>query len=166
MQVIEPTHIGRYLPSKESQADKGIDHPVIACNTCNIAWRSYTPMQCPICPRGVGAYFILYENEIVELMNAVSYLEEDVLFHAETERVTWKFRNLLKQHTTWYKMNSRVIIQACYMTLRQKDWNPKVAYAIEFFMSEYAAAPEDVFMYTPIKSDDYTISMDTLQSGW
>jgi len=148
MQVIEPTHIGTYAPSKESQADKGIEHLLIACNTCNIAWRSYTPMCCPVCPRGIGAHFTLHENEIWDLMVAVSYLDEDATFHAETERATWKFRNLLMQYATWYNMNSRIIIQTCYMTLRHQDWNPKVAYAMKFFMEEYAAAPEDAYMYT------------------
>jgi hypothetical protein len=148
MQAIESTHIGYYAPSKESQADKGIDHPLIACNNCNIAWRSYTHMHCPSCMRGVGSYFILYENEIRDLMEAVSYLDEDASFHAEMEYVTRKFRNLLTQYTTWYHMDSRVIIQACYMTLCQQDWNLKVAYAIAFFMEEYSKAPEDVFMYT------------------
>jgi len=148
MQVIEPTHIGDYRPSKESLADKRIDHPVIACTTCNIAWRSYTPMRCPVCPRGVGAYFVLDENEIAQLMEAVSYLDEDATFHAETERATWKFRNLLTQYAKWYDMKSRIVIQACYMTLRYQDLNAKVAYAIAFFMADYAGASEDAYMFT------------------
>ena len=99
-------------------------------------------------------------------MEAVSYLDEDVTFHAETESVTWQFRNLLMQHAPWYDTNSRVVIQSCYMALLKRDPHPKVAYAIAFFMAEYAEAPEDELMYNPYKEDNYedgyNISVDML----
>lgn len=149
MQMIEPT--------EESQADKGIGHPLVTCDECNTAWRSYVAAWCPHCTRRVSSNFILHEDETRGLMEAVSYLNEDVMFHAETEYVTWEFRNLLMRYASWYDMNSRVVIQACYFALQQRDPNPKVAYAIAFFMAEYAEAPEDSLMYNPYK-DDYAIS--------
>ena len=143
-------------PTKESQADKGIDNPFVGCDKCNTAWRSYTRTCCPSCTHGIGSHFILHEGEILDLMEAVSCLDEDETFHAETERVTWKFRNRLMQHAVWYNMYSRIIIQACYFALLERDPNPKVAYAIAFFMVEYARAPEDELMYNP--DEEYTVS--------
>ena len=156
MQVFEPVHSGYYMPTKESQADKGIDHPLVTCDECNTAWRSYVAAWCPHCVR-VSSNFILHEDETRGLMEAISYLNEDLTFHAEMERVTWEFRNLLMRHAAWYDMNSRVVIQACYMTLLEQDLHPKVAYAIAFFMAEYEKAPEDGLMYNPNKGD-YAIS--------
>ena len=157
MQAIEPSIMGYYMPTKESQADKGIDHPFIACNTCNIAWRSYARSYCPSCTNGIGFHFILHESEIWGLMEAVLRLDDDTMFHAETERTTWMFRNLLMRHAPWYDMNSRVIIQSCYFTLLKQDPHLKVAYALGFFMAEYVKAPEDELMYIP-EEDGYTVS--------
>lgn len=153
MQASETIQIGidhyvPVMPTDESQADKGIDHPLVSCNDCNIAWRSHAASRCPNCARCVGFHFILHEDEVRDLMEAVSYLE-DATFHAETERMTCEFRNLLKKHATWYDTNSRVVIQACYVTLLQRDPHPNVAYAIAFFRAEYEEAPEDEWMYIP-----------------
>jgi hypothetical protein len=167
IQAIQPAtitqiSIGHYVPvtpTEESQADKGIDHPIVSCWDCDTEWRSYDLTRCPHCAREVGAPRELNKDETWDLMEAVSYLDERKTFDYDTEYETWEFHLLLQKHTWWYDMNSRVLIQACYFALLERQASlernphPKIAFAIAFFRAEYDEALDDEMMYDPNKNE-------------
>ena len=78
MQAIQATQatqigIGHYvpvMPTDESQADKGIDHPIVSCWKCDTEWRSHELSRCPGCARQVGAPRELDGTEKEELPRA------------------------------------------------------------------------------------------------
>ena len=145
--------IGRYvpvMPTDESQADKGINHPIVSCWDCDTEWRSYTPSRCPGCACYCGVPRVLSEKEMEELMEAISYLDETKTFDYNTECDTWEFHTLLEKYAScWYDMSCRVIVQACYLALLQQDPHPNIAFALAFFQEEYALASESETMYDP-----------------
>jgi hypothetical protein len=156
MQAIQVSIQGHVpvTPTEESQTDKGIDHPLVSCDECDAVWRSYAVTRCPKCARQVGTRFLLDEQQLWDLVEAVSYLDETATFDPETESETCEFRNLLAEHVQWYNTNSRVTIQACYEALCARDPHPNITFAIAFFKAEYAEAPEDEMMYSPDEEDE------------
>ena len=157
MQAIQATaitqisieHYVPVMPTEESQADKGIDHPIVFCWDCDTEWRSYEMSRCPGCARHCGEQRELDEEEMWDLMEAVSYLDERKTFDYDKEYDTWEFHLLLEKHAPWYDMNSRISIQACYLALQKRDPHPKVAFAIAFFRAEYDEAMDSEMMYDP-----------------
>jgi len=149
------------MPTEESQADKGIDHPIVSCSYCDAEWRSYTLSRCPCCARECGAQRMLDENEMWDLMEAVCDLDESKTFDYNTECDTWEFHLLLQKHASqWYDMSSRVIVQACYFALLEhqklleRNPHPKIAFALAFFKEEYAEASDSEMMYNPSKEEE------------
>ena len=151
-------HYVPVMPTEESQADKGIDHPIVSCWECDTQWRAREQSRCPYCARQVGAPRVLDGNEKWELMEAILDLDGDKTFDYNTECDTWEFHLLLEKHAgTWYDMSSRPIIQACYFALLKhqlKYQRPKIAFAIAFFKEEYALATDSDLMYNPNTSED------------
>ncbi len=140
------------MPTEESQADKGIDHPLWSCWDCDTVWRSHERTRCPGCARHVGNRSILDEAQESELLLAVYGLPETGLSYTEEqlEHAMWRFRNLLREHASWYDMNSRQMIQACYESLCVcGEMSLKVALAIHFFKEEYAYSPEEDNTFCP-----------------
>ena len=156
--TITQISIGHYvpvMPTEESQADKGIDHPIVSCWKCDTEWRSHELSRCPGCARQVGAPRVLDGTEKWDLMEAVSYLDERKTFDYDTEYETWEFHLLLEKHASrWYDMSSRIIIQACYFALLKRAPHPKVAFAIDFFRAEYDEATDSEMMYDPNKDPE------------
>jgi len=146
--------IGYYvpvMPTEESQADKGIDHPLWSCSDCDTVWRSHECMRCPGCAREVGSRFILNEEQTSDLLDAVVDLDESVPTWDEQKKdhAMWEFRNLLRTHVPWYDMNSRQTIQACYEALCARAQHLKILFAISFFQDEYTHAPEEEKTFCP-----------------
>ena len=137
----------QYVEStEESQADKGIDHPLVSCGDCGAIWRSHVCSLCPMCAVEVGDRFLLDEDQEWDLMEAVLSLEETTLSFTQEQLdlQMWRFRNLLCNQAPWYNMNSRRMIQACYQNLCTRGGtNPKAALAIAFFKEEFVFAPEE-----------------------
>ena len=101
-------------------AQLGIEHPILK--------------EC-------GAQRILNENETHELMLAISQLEEEAKFDGINGYDSWEFDSALNQYASrWFSIDSRIIIQACYVALLGQATNPKVEFAIEFFKAEYEFA--------------------------
>ena len=158
MQSIKPTQIGiqanivPVMPTEESQADKGIDHPLVFCCACDAVWRTHTLSLCPMCALRVGDRFLLDEELQRDLMEAVVSLDVDTFSptQEQLEFQMWLFSNLIREKAPWYDMNSRRIIQACYYDLCTRgETNPKVAVAIAFFKEDYADAPEPENTFCP-----------------
>ena len=140
------------MPTEESQADKGIDHPLWSCWDCDTVWRSYERTRCPGCARHVGHRSFLDEAQESELFQAVYGLPETNCSYTEEqlEHSMWRFRNLLCECAPWYDMNSRLMIQACYETLCERGGTSlKDLLAIHFFKEEYAFAPEEDNTFCP-----------------
>ena len=88
-----------------------------------------------------GAQRILNEEETQELMQAISQLEEEAKFDGINGYDSWEFDSALNQYASrWFSIDSRIIIQACYVALLRQVTNPKVEFAIEFFKAEYEFA--------------------------
>lgn len=138
-------------PTEESQADKGIDHSLWSCWECDTVWRSHELTRCPRCARHVGQHLVLDEMQAWELVEAVSYLDETLTFYNEQqwEHEAWKFRNLLCEHASWYNMNSRQTIQACYEELCKRAQHPKVALAVAFLKEDFTFCPEEDNTFCP-----------------
>ena len=166
MQAIQATQatqigIGHYvpvMPTDESQADKGIDHPIVSCWKCDTEWRSHELSRCPGCARQVGAPRELDGTEKEELMDAIMHLDGEKTFDYNTECDTWEFHLLLEKHASrWYDMSSRIIIQACYLSLLKYQLrrpHPKIAFALAFFRAEYDEASDSEMMYDPNKDPE------------
>ena len=137
------------FPTAESQADTGIHHPLVSCDGCGTDWHADHQTLCPGCARGVGMGWVLDEDHTWDLMEAVSYLDENATFDPETENDTWEFHNLLSIHVPWYNMSCRRTIQACYAALRKREPHPKVTFAIAFLWMVYAEAPESEMIWHP-----------------
>ena len=116
---------------------------------------------CPNCARMTGQRFFLEVQQMWELMEAVSHLDERATFDAETESETNVFRNLLFDHTMWYSSECRMTIQACYEVLRFRPMNKKIAYAMAFFEEEYFGAPENEKMF-PLDEEEFNYTADLM----
>ena len=139
------------MPTEESQADKGIDHPLWSCWDCDTVWRSHELSRCPGCAREVGQRFVLDEDQTGDLLDAVLELDGNETSWDEPawDHAMWKFRNLVRTHVPWYDMNSRQTIQACYEALCARGPNVKIALAVAFFQDDYAHAPEEEKTFCP-----------------
>ena len=84
---------------------------------------------------------ILNEEETQELMMAISQLDEEAKFDGINGFDSWEFDSSLNQYASrWFNIDSRIIIQACYLALQLAPPSPKVEFAIEFFKAEYTFA--------------------------
>ena len=139
------------MPTEESQADKGIHHPLWSCHECDTVWRAHELTRCPGCARQVGHRFVLSEEQTDDLLDALVELDGDAASWNDDawDLAMWKFRNLIRTHAPWYDMNSRQTIQACYEALCAQAPHPKIAFAIDFFHDDYTHAPEEEKTFCP-----------------
>ena len=136
-------------PTEESQADKGIDHPLVSCETCGTTWRSDVQSLCPTgtCEEvGVRMFLTAYQNS--NLYVAVYNLEELFPLCLTQPQMGFefgKFRTLLYEHAPWYDYTNRRMIQACYQSVcdRMEGANLKYELAIAFFKEDYTRASDD-----------------------
>jgi hypothetical protein len=144
-------HYVPVMPTEESQADKGIDHPLWSCEDCDTRWRAHERMRCPGCACQVGDRFVLNEDQTSDLLDALVGLDGDVTSWDEQswDYAMWEFRNLMRIHVPWYDMNSRQTIQACYEALCARAPHPKIAFAVAFFQDDYTHAPEEEKTFCP-----------------
>jgi len=143
-------------PTEESQADKGIDHPLFSCGECDTVWRSHGRSRCPMCAEDEGTHFSLTGCQNSNLYVAMRGLEETGLSYTEEqlERSMWRFRNLLREEAPWYNETSRQMIQACYECFLRRDREDlRVALAIHFFKEEFKYAPEEDNTFCPEVSE-------------
>ena len=174
MQSIKPTQIGiqanivPVMPTEESQADKGIDHPIVSCDYCDTEWRSHTPSRCPGCARKVGTHLVLDEEQVSDLLDAIVELDESVNINDEDEweETKWGFYNLLALHASWCDLDSLQVIQACYVALCERALHaphPKLTLAISLFANRYYTAPEDENTFCPEDPEEvYRFTVDEL----
>jgi len=155
-------HTVPVTPTDESQADTGIDHPLVSCDHCDTIWRSHDCSRCPRCARCVGIRTLLGEDMTSDLIAAVSLLDEEHIARGP-DYTMWEFSNILHEFVSWYDENCRETIQACYEVVRRQPMDPKMEFAVEFFACEYLYAPEPEMLYrvewgqpTPLSlEDDY-----------
>ena len=131
--------------TEESQADKGIDHPLQSCR-CAI-WRSHVSSLCPMgsCE---GTLMMLDADQSANLFAAINQLKLIGLSLTQPQMgFEWgKFRVLLERHAPWYDRMNRQMIQACYMNVRVLsacDPSNKTELAIAFFKEDYKWASDD-----------------------
>jgi hypothetical protein len=132
-------------PTEESQADTGIDHPLVSCSDCGAIWRSHGRSKCPMGGCGEGYRLSLTARQNSNLYVAMSNLEHKECYtEAQMELQMWRFRNVLREDAPWYDMNSRQMIQACYQNVSERaGTHPNAAVAIAFFKEEFEFAPEE-----------------------
>ena len=145
MQVIQPT--------KESQADKGIDHPLQSCR-CAI-WRSHVRSLCPMgsCE---GTLMMLDADQSSNLFAAIYQLKLIGLSFTQPQKgfEYGKFRVLLRKHAPWYDSTNRRMIQACYLNVRFcGDPSNKAELAIAFFKNDYLWASDEEKTFCPDGGD-------------
>ena len=147
MQVIQPT--------KESQADKGIDHPLQSCR-CAI-WRSHVRSLCPMgsCE---GTLMMLDADQSSNLFAAINQLKLIGLSFTQPQKgfEYGKFRVLLRKHAPWYDSTNRRMIQACYLNVRVLsacDPSNKAELAIAFFKNDYLWASDEEKTFCPDGGD-------------
>jgi hypothetical protein len=175
MQAIEATatvyHTIPVSATEESQADKGIDHPLVFCDECDTVWRSHGRSRCPTCARQEGTHFSLNADQNSNLYQAMCGLEETGLSYTEEqlEHSMWRFHNLLREEAPWYNETSRQMIQACYECfLRLDRENLRVALAIHFFKEEFKYAPEEDNTFCPevIEYQERDAQYDLQNPSW
>jgi hypothetical protein len=155
IQVTQVTQIGYHvpvMPTAESQAYKGIDHPIWFCWDCDTRWCSDELTRCPGCAREVGQRLTLDEKQTRDLKDTVTALDYTFPPWDEPPRdhAVWEeFRALLDEYAPWYDKTSRQTIQACYEALCARISCSKTDFAIAFFEAEYENAPEVEMMYDP-----------------
>ena len=154
IQVAEPAQIESSRPvepTEESQADKGIDHPLVSCGTCGAVWRAHERSICPMGACEEGVRLSLGARKWSNLYVAMSNLEHKECYTEEQmDLQMWRFRNVLREDAPWYDMNSRQMIQACYELVSARGGaHPNAAVAIAFFKEEYAFAPEEEKTFCP-----------------
>jgi hypothetical protein len=146
MQAIETIHTFPVAATEESQADKGIDHPLFTCDTCGTIWRSHGRSRCPTGSCGEGTLMTLDARQSSNLFVAMYQLELIGLSFTEPQMSFefGKFRALLRDHAPWYDSMNRRMIQACYQdVLARRDTSDKAALAIAFFKVDYKWASDD-----------------------
>ena len=158
MQAVQAIQAIPMMPTKESQTDKRITHPIWSCVNCNIDWRSHVEPLCPVCACQ-GTRFVLNEEQMRDLVEAVSHIGMDTFTytHETWELEMWSFLNLLQRHAPWYKMSSRRIIQACYEALRVSNKHPKTTLAISFFEEQYVYASDEENTYCPTVGPNFQV---------
>ena len=141
----EPVYTLPVEPTEESQADKGIDHPLVSCGECAAVWRSHGRSRCPMCGEDEGYRMSLTTHQNVDLFHAMYLLEyKECCSEEEMDLQVWRFRNLLRKEAPWYDINSRRMIQACYEYVSAYMGAHLAAdVAIALFKEDYAFAPEE-----------------------
>ena len=120
MQAIQATETSAFpapeMPTEESQANKGIAHPLVSCSKCETIWRSHGPSLCPKCGCRVGTRLLLEREQFKNLFEAVRCQKLIGLSLTEPQRgfEFGKFRVLLRKYAPWYDYKNRRIIQACH----------------------------------------------------
>ena len=142
-----------------TQADKGIDIPLVSCNECHAVWHSVECERCPLCAQNVGVHSKATEEQTKWLMYAVSRLDEERIQRA-SEYETWAFGEILHEHVPFYNEMCRLTIQVCYEVLLKMPSTLKVAFAMEFFKEAYLQAPEDPMMYKQEDEEDHHYDSD------
>jgi hypothetical protein len=133
------------MPTEESQADKGIDHPLVSCSECDTVWRSHGRSRCPTCACEEGTSFCLTADQNSNLFVAMSDLQTKECYTEEQmDLQIWRFRNLLREEAPWYDINSRQMIQACYEYVSVRMGQHLAAdVAIALFKEDFEFAPEE-----------------------
>ena len=148
MQAIQPIQATQV--TEESQADKGIDHPLQSCR-CAI-WRSRVRSLCPM-GSCVGTLMMLDADQSANLFAAINQLKLIGLSLTQPQMgFEWgELRVLLEKHAPWYDRTNRQMIQACYLNVRVLsacDPSNKTELAIAFFKEDYKWA-SDVETFCP-----------------
>ena len=144
MQSIHHAFPAPEMPTEESQAHKGIAHPLVSCSKCETIWRSHGPSLCPKCSFQ-GERIVLDYEQNLDLYEAVYGLEVDSLSYTkpQLESKLQAFRTLLLEHALWYDGTSLQMIQVCYQNLCMRGGTSKnAALAIHFFEKEYDLAKQ------------------------
>ena len=103
------------MPTEESQAYKGIDHPLVSCRECSAVWRSHGRSLCPMMCAQEGYPMSLTSRQYSNLERAMSKLPYKVCYTDEQmDLQVRRFSNLLREKAPWYDINSLQTIQACY----------------------------------------------------
>jgi hypothetical protein len=144
---IQEVHTFPVAATEESQADKGIDHPLVTCG-CGAIWRSHGRSLCPMGSCEEGTLMMLDARQSSNLFVAIYQLKLNALFFIQPQKgfEFGKFRVLLKEHAPWYDKMNRRMIQACYQNVRAARWSDasdRTALAIEFFKEDYKWASDD-----------------------
>lgn len=142
MQSIEAIHAfpAPEMPTEESQANKGIAHPLVSCSKCETIWRSHGPSLCPKCGCRVGTSLLLDKEQCADLFEAVLCQKLIGLSLIEPQRgfEFGKFRVLLRKHAPWYDYKDRKIIQACHRDICLYGGSSlKANLAMAFFEHDY-----------------------------
>ena len=142
---IEIYHTIPVMPTEESQADKGIDHPLVSCGECDAVWRARGPSRCPMCAEDEGYRMSLTARQCSNLYVAMSDLPHKECYTEEQmDLQVWRFRNLLRAEAPWYDINSRQMIQACYeLVSARMGQHLATPVAIALFKEDFEFAPEE-----------------------
>jgi hypothetical protein len=144
---MQAVHTFPVAATEESQADKGIDHPLHTCR-CGAIWRSHVRSLCPMGSCEEGTIMILDAHQSSNLFVAIYQLKLIGLYFIQPQKGVefGKFRVLLEEHAPWYDKMNRRMIQACYQNVRAARWSDpsdRTALAIEFFKNDYKLASDD-----------------------
>jgi hypothetical protein len=149
VQVAEPAQIECSAlpvePTEESQVDKGIDHPLVSCGECGAVWRSHGRSRCPMCGEDEGYRMSLTARQTSNLFVAMYQLEyKECYTEEQMDLQVWRFRNRLREEAPWYDINSRRMIQACYVHVSVRmGQHLATPVAIALFKEDYAFSPEE-----------------------
>ena len=171
----EPVQIDIYhtipvMPTEESQAYKGIDHPLVSCGECDAVWRSHGRSRCPMCAEDEGYRMSLTARQCSNLYVAMSDLPHKECYTEEQmDLQVWRFRNLLRAEAPWYDINSRQMIQACYEHVSARmGQHLAAAVAIALFKEDFEFAPEEEKTFCPevILYQERDAQYDLMKPSW
>ena len=173
MQAIQVIHTFPVEATEESQADKGINHPLVSCCECGAIWRAHGRSRCPKRSTdecGEGYRMSLTGRQNSNLYVAMSNLQHKECYTEEQmELQMWRFRKLLLEDAPWYDSNSRQLIQACYQNASERaGTHPNASVAIAFFKEEYAFAPEEDKTVFPevVQVQERDAQYDLMKPSW
>jgi hypothetical protein len=156
MQAIQATECTAFpapeMPTEESQADKGIAHPLVSCSKCDTIWRSHMPSLCPKCGCRVGERQLLEREQFKDLFEAVGYQKLIGLSLTEPQRgfEFGKFRVLLRKYAPWYDYKNRRMIQACHRDICLYGGSSlKANLAMAFFEHDYRWSSDEKGTFCP-----------------
>lgn len=138
-----------------------IDIPLYFCKCCDAVFHSNEPVYCPKCVQAIGHRLFLTDIQKQQLFEVVELIDPHAVYDHDDETETWWFHHLLERHLPWYNMESRLIVQACWFAVNNRDiHDPKFTFAYQFFQDEYAFAPHEKNMYfcdvvEPFEDGDY-----------
>jgi hypothetical protein len=157
-------------PTEESQADKGIDHPLVSCGECDAVWRAHGRSRCPMCAEDEGYRMSLTARQNSNLFVAMSDLKTKESYTQEQmDLQIWRFRNLLREEAPWYDINSRQMIQACYEYVSARvGAHPAAPVAIALFKEDFEFAPEEEKTVFPevIRYQPRDVQYDLQHPSW